>query len=525
MALFLSNQQYALLLIVISAATLLLDIAVSRRAESQAARFFSWMLRLMNLWMLGSAFEALSPNFASKFFWLRFKYFGVTLLPVVWFLFVWAYTRTVETLRRRFALLLVVPISTLLLIWTNGTAGLFWPSVSFQPLGSESYVLTTHGWWFTYIHTPYSYGLLLLGVIMLVRALWSHGGLTVKQVAAMLLAALIPLLTNVFYVFITDILSAEDPTPLTFALSILLLGWALFRGNLFEVAPIAYRTVLKHVSEGIMILDARQRVVEVNGVMAGRLGRSAQELIGKSTAELFAAYPNLLAQFSLAEPEVLDLEMANKICEVNLSTLKQSGSTPVGWVMMSRDITESKRREAKLTQLSLFDPLTEVLNRRGLEFRANQMLSLAKREAWSMALIYLDLDDFKSVNDRLGHAAGDQLLKRVAFILKEQMREADAVARLGGDEFVVLMSHTDAAKVAGVCSRIVLSLEQEKQSYPADLKVSASIGVAIYPQHGEVLKLLLNNADKAMYNAKDTSSSFRIYKESSSKNTGTDKTL
>jgi len=169
------------------------------------------------------------------------------------------------------------------------------------------------------------------------------------------------------------------------------------------------------------------------------------------------------------------------------------------------DITDRKQFESKLIHMAHFDQLTELANRTLFHDRLNQNIAQAKRHKQKFALLYLDLDGFKEVNDCLGHEAGDELLRETAQKLKESVREIDTVARMGGDEFTVILSdiknNEDAALVA---EKILKSLSRPYESVSADHRVSTSIGIAIYPDDTIEADQLVTAADNAMYQAKNS---------------------
>jgi len=169
-----------------------------------------------------------------------------------------------------------------------------------------------------------------------------------------------------------------------------------------------------------------------------------------------------------------------------------------------RLLTEEARHHAKLLEaLALNDPLTGLANRRLLAERMAMALVHARRNKSSMAVVYLDLDGFKQINDSLGHAAGDALLKSVAARLAATVREEDTVARLGGDEFAVALWHVGGAEDAGaVAAKMVAALARPCIIDGEDVSVTVSAGVAVYPSHGEESDALLRSADQALYEAK-----------------------
>jgi diguanylate cyclase len=160
------------------------------------------------------------------------------------------------------------------------------------------------------------------------------------------------------------------------------------------------------------------------------------------------------------------------------------------------------RANRELSELALQDNLTKLPNRILLEDRLAHALSLAQRENATFALMFMDLDGFKAVNDAYGHHLGDQLLLAVADRIRGIVRAQDTVARLGGDEFVLLLEQTDPDGAASVADKLVYTISQPYLIGKHDLRVSASVGIAIYPSDGEDVKTLMANADAAMYHAK-----------------------
>lgn len=169
------------------------------------------------------------------------------------------------------------------------------------------------------------------------------------------------------------------------------------------------------------------------------------------------------------------------------------------------DITERKISEEYISHLAFYDPLTQLPNRRLLQENLKHGIEVARRMGSQMAVLMMDLDKFKAVNDTLGHAAGDELLKQVAERIKVRLREMDTVARLGGDEFVILIENvTHDEQVAHVAEAIIDTLSQPFILYQTHtVSIGASIGIALHPQHGDSVEALMNNADTALYHAKE----------------------
>jgi len=172
--------------------------------------------------------------------------------------------------------------------------------------------------------------------------------------------------------------------------------------------------------------------------------------------------------------------------------------------IIARDISDQKRFEAQLVRMANQDPLTDLYNRRRLEEELEMHLAESRRYGIQGALMFVDLDQFKQINDRLGHLAGDQLLVQVAKLLRARLRETDIIARLGGDEFAVLLPHINADQAQVVAGKILQALQTTAVAAgdrPGG--VTGSIGIALFPEHGTTAGDLLAHADMAMYQSKE----------------------
>jgi diguanylate cyclase (GGDEF)-like protein/PAS domain S-box-containing protein len=199
--------------------------------------------------------------------------------------------------------------------------------------------------------------------------------------------------------------------------------------------------------------------------------------------------------------------------EVCLTALTLSGQPRL--LATVRDITERKQAEDRVQYLAYYDALTGLPNRTLLQDRLTTVLADARRQKYKIALLFLDLDRFKDINDSLGHSVGDFFLQEVAERLKKVAREQDTVARLGGDEFLIMLTHVkDVSDAAVAAERLMDAMTPEFIIQGHSLHVGCSIGVSIFPEHGADCETLIKNADAAMYNTKDNGrNNFRFFTE------------
>lgn len=166
------------------------------------------------------------------------------------------------------------------------------------------------------------------------------------------------------------------------------------------------------------------------------------------------------------------------------------------------DITERKKLENKLKHMAYFDDLTDLPNRKLLDRHISKALAHCKRHHHTLSIMFIDLDDFKQVNDTLGHEAGDKLLKEVVARLNQCLREEDLIARIGGDEFIAVLEEASKQQMEHIAERIIQHVSQPYVISNQEVNISLSIGISMFPEDGEDKETLIEHADQAMYFAK-----------------------
>lgn len=280
------------------------------------------------------------------------------------------------------------------------------------------------------------------------------------------------------------------------------------------------REITATLGEGVYVLDAGGLITYVNPEAERLLGWSWQELLGQHAHNLFHHHTSEGTALPEDECAIKQVIESGRVYRNENETFwrKDGSSMPVsvssspiiregrveGSVVAFADITERKQQQDEIHKLAYYDILTSLPNRRLLLERLHQALAQARRYHRSLAVMFLDLDHFKEINDSLGHEAGDELLKSVANRLTGCVRSGDTVARQGGDEFVVLLAEVaQAADAANVAEKLLLALRNPILIAGHELEVTVSIGISIYPVDGtDDAQELMRKADVAMYAAK-----------------------
>lgn len=273
-----------------------------------------------------------------------------------------------------------------------------------------------------------------------------------------------------------------------------------------------WATVFESSADAIVVADAERRLLTVNRACLAMTGYDEAQLIGQSTALLFDGDEAFSEsqRASLAEDGYWQGETWTRRrdgeCFPTFTALTavRSGDEVVNYILILSDITEKKAAEARIEYLAHRDVVTGLPNRSLFNYRVGIALAHARRTQTRLAVMFIDLDRFKNINESLGHGFGDRLLKIVAERLETSMREGDTVSRLGGDEFAMLLAEIDEDTAIAQAERV---LNRIAQPYTLDgkvLQLSASIGISLFPGDGDDVETLVKNADAAMYLAKES---------------------
>jgi diguanylate cyclase (GGDEF)-like protein/PAS domain S-box-containing protein len=281
------------------------------------------------------------------------------------------------------------------------------------------------------------------------------------------------------------------------------------------------QVTLNSIGDAVLSTDILGKVVYLNVVAEQMTGWSGKEAVGRPLNEVFQIIDGATHK-PAANPLELAIQMDKPVgLSANCILVRRDGyecaiedsAAPIhdrqgritGAVIVFHDVSMARAVVAEMTHLAQHDALTDLPNRMMLTDRLNQAIALARRNHHLLAVLFLDLDGFKNINDSLGHSIGDRLLQSVSSRLLGCVRKSDTVSRQGGDEFVVLLPEVTHAPDAGIsAAKIIAELRNAHSIGERQLHITASIGISTYPDHGENGETLIKNADTAMYHAKQS---------------------
>jgi len=367
---------YVLPVIIAAVTSAAIALYAWRRRSAPGARPFALLMLAVTEWSLGYVLELGSPNLSAKTFWSNVNFLGIAIVPIAWLAFALQYTGRGKWLtRRKLALLAIEPLVTLLLAWTNEAHGLFRSNVRLDTSGSCPMLAPTYsaGFW---MFAAYSYLLILIGTFLLIQAFIRSPRLYRGQAGVLLIGALVPCLGNALHIFGLSPFPYLDLTLFAFTLTGLVLAWGLFHFRLLDIVPVARNAVVESMGDGVIVLDAQTRIVDLNPAAQRIIGRTAGEAIGQPAAQVLPGWPDgptarLSGSTELGEASpksdltealveryrgvteahaeiILGEGATQQYSDLRVSPLHDRHGQLTGHLILLRDITERKRAEELL---------------------------------------------------------------------------------------------------------------------------------------------------------------------------------
>jgi len=283
-------------------------------------------------------------------------------------------------------------------------------------------------------------------------------------------------------------------------------------------------TALTAAANGIMITELRGKIIWVNPAMCQIIGMKEEEIVGGNAFKIILSpsteglLPSIMQTLEDKKKWVGELSNTRKdgthyTVSVSTTPVVDNQGEITHYTTILHDITERVRSQQMLEYMATHDSLTNLPNRTLFRDRVHHAMAIARRTQNKLAILFLDLDDFKAVNDAFSHSQGDKLLVQISHRIRKCLRETDTVARLGGDEFVVLLENiTQPKDIARVANQIIEEIAQPIPIQGHQYSISVSIGISVYPDDGSQTDQIIQNADTAMYRAKERGkNTFQFY--------------
>ncbi len=353
---------YALPLVVAAGVSVALAFYGWHRRPAPGATFFALLALAVSEWSLTYTLELSSSDLPAKIAFDALEFLGIVSIPAAWLALALCYAGREKWLTpRNLALLAVEPVIIVLLVWTNGFHGLIWGDVGLDTSGAFANLNETPGVGF-WANTVYSYALLLVGALLLIQAFVRAPGLYRRQLISLLVGVLVPWLANVLSLLDLSPFPELDLTPFAFTVSGIVMAWGLFRFRLLDIVPVARSAVVDGLSDGVIVLDVQNRIVDLNPAAQRIIRRAASEAIGQPAAEVFSARPDLVEEYRTVTEANAEIVLPGQVAssqageeaeeqrhyELRILPLHDWGDVLTGRLIVLRDITEWKQTEEAL---------------------------------------------------------------------------------------------------------------------------------------------------------------------------------
>ncbi len=506
---------YPLIPLAIASLLLATAVFVGRYRVRRTGPHFVLLLCALAFWLACDALALLAVDRPDKIFFDKLKYLGLEALgPLLLLVAIHSCDRQKPLARWVYGVLALPGLSVLAMIATNESHQLYWKAVHVVEVAGVSRLVAERGpgFWFS---TAETYGFVVVALLFFVLGRRTRPDERRRELRVAIPAILIPLSASLVFMSGASVARLLDPTPIAIGISALIVTWGILRAGILDVTRVAHREIIDGLVDPVVVLDARDRMVSFNQAACDRLGLSRAQL-ARPFADAVAHRPELVrfvAETERGQAEIYwDAGEPDLWFSVGLAPLRDVFGNETCRILVLRDVSRYKAAEKRIRALAYYDGLTGLPNRERFRHVLERSLSTARDRGRPVAILFLDLDRFKEVNDTLGHRVGDALLRAVAQRFETSVRISDcvsrsggseAVSRLGGDEFTFLLTKIsgplDAARVA---QRLLDSLSEPFQLDGHEVFASASIGIAMHPTDGDDAETLLRNADTAMYVAK-----------------------
>jgi diguanylate cyclase (GGDEF)-like protein len=461
---------------------------VWRRRSAPGAVALLLFLLSVAVWNAGYGLEIAATGARDKLFWGKAEYPGVHLLPLAFFAFACEQAgKRAWTRAGRLAVLAILPAAFVVLAWTNESHHLIWNHIAtHQPKGHV--LVLGHGPLF-YFSVLYEYSLVAVGSALLLSGRAASRRFYKRQSLVVMVAIGAPWVANVLYLLHIPA-GGFDLTTIAFAITATAIALGCMRWGLLDVVPVARDAVVEHMSDGMIVIDIRGRIADCNGAAQPLLSCPVEDAIGRPASGVMAAISGEVIRAGERVFEVEDIDLTGR-------------AAASGRLLLFHDVTARVRLEMHLAQDALTDDLTGIGNRRLFMEHLQLALDQGRRTDEKVAVLYLDLDGFKPINDTYGHAAGDEVLVATARRLEQCIRPGDTLARLGGDEFAILIPRLASSDDANhVADRIALALAEPVEIERGAVVATASVGLHVADAAEATPESLLRGADRGMYAAK-----------------------
>jgi len=476
------------------------------RAEVRGSRAFGFLNLSIAWYLVFAALELMSRTIEQVLFFTHLEYLALCAFPLEILAFTFSFL-DIEFKLKKLVLFAagIFSAAVLFLQWTTARHNLFYANPRLIPYQDLLVIKFEKG----PIYFLWVVVLLMVitsAALLFIQRTYHSRGLVKKQLLIISAAMCLPLIVSLLYVF-QAIPIPYDFNLFSYILISILTSYALFRAKMLEFAPVSDDKVFEFLREGCMILDEHHTIININKAAVGLLPNIGEKLIGKTVQQALPTCESLIASLSNDVPATVEWDSSvfggPEHLTIKTSPIKTKAGQLEGWLITMENTNERFQLLEELQHFATHDDLTELYNRRFFFEQVRKLLDTAASQPLTVAFMMIDVDDFKTINDSLGHHAGDRVLQAIAGCIVQNSLPDSLACRFGGDEFLLLLPGLNAT--AGIEEAIKLrrAISEMESRGDSIAPITVSIGVAAASiSTAEDIDMLISAADKAMYKAK-----------------------
>ncbi len=441
-------------------------------------------------------------------FWNQIQYLALPFISVLWLMVALLYTKTIYTLKTHMALLLFsVPVITLFVRLTNSWHGIFYTKWEMRQFFGYYSLYMERSLWY-YVNISYTILCLLLTVIVyFIGYLKNKVGYTKSHFMVFLFASILPLIGIVLILFVFEKWSI-DYSALIMPASLLIISYGILKYDFLEIRTLARETIFENNITGMVVLGPGKRIIDYNKA-AEKFFEAINISLNNYPIEHILDRDRKLLEIFESEGSrdfSLVIDGEERFFEIDVVPLGDSHNGITRMLKSIRDVTEERKIQQKLKYLATIDSLSGLYNRAEFMNLAKRELALAKRNNEDLSLLIMDLDNFKTINDTFGHAAGDEMIRELGRIIKTCFRKTDIAGRIGGEEFAVVLKNASLEEAKKAAEKFRETVANRKVIYGGQ-EISFTVSIGVTAIHGNTdnvsdIEDILKIADDALYRAK-----------------------
>ncbi len=450
---------------------------------------------VINIYLYGYSAEIHSQTLDQMLFWNYFQYLGIPFVSALWLTICLMYAQKFFFLRWwLLALIYAIPVLTFVLRMTNDFHHLYFGQMSIETVNGHLLLVKERGVWM-YVQAVHSAGMVVASMVLYIKSLKKKPGRTVYMLVAAFIVV-VGLALNLFQPFTIKM----DYMVMVLPITVMVVVAAIIRNDFLEVKALAREIIFDQNADAMLLLDNNMFIIDYNEAAKEffrgqniKLRKASLKRVTDDQQTLFAAIQSPQTTW------VQKSKDAKRFFEISTTYIKGNGDSVYGELKTIHDITDFQLLTSNLKIQATIDELSGVLNRRAFIDKCHKRLNSSSDKEF--ALFMVDVDNFKQINDTLGHMTGDRVIKELGAMLGRIFRKSDVIGRLGGDEFAIFIS-IDGPQTAKDKAEKLTMLVRELSVDEADWTLRVSIGVAVTQDGHRTMDILMKHADIALYASK-----------------------